>query len=90
MRSVLVMGGTSFVSSSLAKYLIGQGYDVDILTRGIQSISYEGFREHLVCDRKSKNEMQEVLNGRKYEFVFDISAYTKDDVDILLTSIDSS
>lgn len=77
MKSILIMGGTNFVSSSLAKYLIGQGYNIDILTRGIKKINYEGFREHLVCDRKSKDEMQEVLNGKNYEYIFDISAYTK-------------
>lgn len=86
MKSILVMGGSTFVSSSLAKYLIEQGYNVDILTRGNKKVNYDGFREHLICDRKSRNEMQEVLKGRKYEFIFDISAYTKDDVEVLLSS----
>jgi len=90
MNSILVLGGTTFVSSSLAKGLIGQGHYVDILTRGIKSIDYGGFREHLTCDRKLKNEMQEVLKGRKYEFIFDISAYTKKDVEVLLSSVDKS
>jgi len=90
MNSILVTGGTTFVSSSLAKYLIAQGHDVDILTRGLKSIDYHGYREHLICDRKSKIEMQEVLKRKKYEFIFDISAYTKDDVEILLSSIDKS
>lgn len=90
MKSILIMGGTTFVSSSLAKYLIGQGYYVDILTRGIKTVDYDGSKEHLICDRKSKDEMQRVLNGKQYEFIFDISAYTKEDVEILLTSIDSS
>lgn len=90
MKSILIMGGTNFVSSSLSKYLIGQGYNIDILTRGIKQINYEGFREHLVCNRKSKAEMQEVLNGKNYDFIFDISAYTKEDVEILLRTIDKS
>lgn len=90
MESVLIMGGTTFVSSSLAEYLIGQGYDVDILTRGTKSINYDGFKEHLICDRRLKNEIQRVLKGKQYEFIFDISAYTKEDVEILLTSIDKS
>jgi len=90
MKSILIMGGTNFVSSSLAKYLIGQGYNVDILTRGVKQINYGGFKEHIVCNRKSKAEMQEVLKGKKYEFIFDISAYTKEDVEILLNTIDKS
>jgi len=87
MKSILVMGGTTFVSSSLAKYLIRKGYEVDILTRGEKLINYDGFREQIVCDRKSKVKMQEVLKNREYEFIFDISGYTGEDVDILLKSI---
>ncbi|SHJ05656.1 Nucleoside-diphosphate-sugar epimerase [Clostridium cavendishii DSM 21758] len=90
MRSILIMGGTTFVSSSLAKYLISKGYDVDILTRGKRAIDYDGFREHLICDRKSKLEMENILKNKKYEFVFDVSAYKKEDVEILLTTIDKS
>ena len=44
MKSILVMGGSMFVSSSLAKYLIEKGYNVDILTRGNKKIDYDGFR----------------------------------------------
>lgn len=90
MKSILVMGGTTFVSSSLAKYLISKGYTVDILTRGCKQVEYDGFREHLICDRKLKNKMEEVLRERKYEFIFDISAYTREDVEILLCSIDKT
>ena len=90
MKSILIMGGTNFVSSSLAKYLIGQGYEVHILTRGFRELNYEGYKEHLVCDRKSKVEMEEVLKERKYEYIFDISAYTKEDVEILLSIIDKN
>lgn len=90
MKSILIMGGTSFVSRSLAEYLIGKGYDVDILTRGLRPIEYKGFKEHLICNRRSNKEMQRILKDRKYDFIFDISAYTKEDVEILLTSIDTS
>ena len=90
MKSILIMGGTTFVSSSLAKYLIEQGHCVDILTRGLKSANYHGFREHLICNRRSKKEVEEVFKGRKYDFIFDISGYTKNDVEILLKSIDTS
>lgn len=87
MQSILIMGGTTFVSSSLAKYLIKKGYKVDILTRGKKTVNYYGFREYIICDRKSIESMKQVLKDRVYEFIFDISAYTKENVDILLTSI---
>lgn len=87
MKNVLVMGGTSFVSSSLAKYLIKRGYNVDILTRGVSKVNYKGFKDHLICNRKSKEKMKEVLKDKEYEFIFDISAYTEEDVKILLESV---
>lgn len=87
MGAILVMGGTTFVSSSIAKYLIKKSYEVDILTRGEKIVGYYGFREHIICDRKSSESMQEALENREYEFIFDISAYTRADVDIILKSI---
>ncbi|MBL4931201.1 SDR family oxidoreductase [Clostridium paridis] len=90
MKNILIMGGTTFVSSSLAKHLIKQGYSIDILTRGIKPLDYKGFRNHLICNRKSKSEVENILNGKSYEYIFDISAYTKEDVESILTSIDKS
>lgn len=90
MGCILVMGGSNFVSSSLAQYLISIGYDVDILTRGLKPVNYAGFKNHLICNRRSEEEMAKILKGKKYDFIFDISAYTKEDVQVLLTSIDTS
>ncbi len=77
---VLVMGGTEFVSSSLAKHLISKGYTVDIFTRGIKEIKYEGIRKHLKGDRKLIEDLDRNLLGESYDYVFDISAYVKEDV----------
>jgi nucleoside-diphosphate-sugar epimerase len=82
----LVMGGTEFVSSSLAKYLISKGYIVDIFTRGIKTFSYDGIRKHLKGDRKSLNDLRANIEDERYEYVFDISAYTREDVE-KLTSV---
>ncbi|MDP4145825.1 MAG: NAD-dependent epimerase/dehydratase family protein [Bacillota bacterium] len=77
----LVMGGTEFVSSSMAKYLISMGYVVDIFTRGMKPVNYSGVRRHLKGDRKSIESLKENLSGEAYDYVFDISAYTKEDVE---------
>lgn len=81
----LVMGGTEFVSSSLAKHLIAKGYIVDIFTRGIKTTQYSGVRKHLKGDRKFIEDIKANLSNEKYDYVFDISAYTKDDVEKLIT-----
>lgn len=84
----LVMGGTEFVSSSMAKYLISKGYVVDIFTRGIKTIEYSGFRKHLKGDRKIIDDLRYNFKDEKYDYVFDVSAYTREDVEKLISVLD--
>lgn len=81
---ILVMGGTEFVSSSLVKYLISKGYIVDIFTRGIKPIRYDGIRNHLKGDRKSIEDLKANISNEVYDYIFDISAYVKEDVQKLI------
>jgi nucleoside-diphosphate-sugar epimerase len=87
MIEILVMGGTEFVSSSLAKHLIDKGYTVDIFTRGMKPVRFEGVRYHIKGDRKSAKDLKTALWNKKYDYVFDISAYTKEDVEKLVGSL---
>ncbi|WBW96727.1 NAD-dependent epimerase/dehydratase family protein [Oceanirhabdus sp. W0125-5] len=87
---VLVMGGTEFVGRAAAKYLISQGYIVDIFTRGVKLVDYEGIRNHITGDRKSTEDLEKGLANMHYDFVFDISAYTKEDVKKLISVLDRS
>lgn len=82
---VLVMGGTEFISKAVSKHLIEKGYTVDIFTRGLRKVDYEGYRNHFKGDRKSLEDLA-IVSQENYDYVFDISAYTKDDVE-KLTSV---
>lgn len=90
MKKILIFGGTTFVSSALAKYLISKGYPVDILTRGLKPADYTGFGRHIVCDRKKPDEIAKVLKNSEYEYIFDISAYTKQDIEIIFQYINTA
>jgi nucleoside-diphosphate-sugar epimerase len=81
---ILVMGGTEFVSSSLTKYLVSKGYIVDIFTRGIKPIKYDGIRKHLKGDRKSIKDLKINISNESYDYIFDISAYVKEDAQKLI------
>lgn len=85
---ILVMGGTGFVSSSLVKYLISKGYDVDIFTRGIRPLNYSGISNHYKGDRKSISDLERSINGIKYDYIFDISAYEVEDAKNLINVLD--
>ena len=87
MCSVLIMGGNDFITSSLAKYLIKNKYDVDIMTKRIKSIDYYGIQKHLICDRKNVDLMKNTLKDKKYDFVYDINAKYKEDVQILIENL---
>lgn len=89
MYSVLIMGGSDFVGSSLAKYLIKNKYNVDIMTRGIKSITYDGIGRHLICNRKNADEMKMILKDKKYDYVYDISIKDKEDAEILIENLNS-
>lgn len=84
MKSILVMGGSEFIGSALAKHLIKSGYTIDILTRDNKPVNYKGFKEHLVSNRDSRDMMERTLKGRKYEYIFDMTAQSKDDVKNLI------
>ncbi|MEG2246210.1 MAG: NAD-dependent epimerase/dehydratase family protein [Romboutsia sp.] len=88
MKSILVMGGSDFIGSALAKYLIKCGYNVDILTRGKRLIKHKGLRKHIVCDRKIRGNMETALKGNGYEYIFDMTAYSRDDIKNLLDFVD--
>jgi nucleoside-diphosphate-sugar epimerase len=75
MFEILIMGGSQFVSEALAKYLIAKGHNVDIFTRGIRPLQYEGVRHHMIGDRNSDDELKQNLKNKTYDFVFDITAY---------------
>lgn len=83
----LVMGGTTFVSQSTAMFLIEKGYSVDIFTRGRNEVTYEGVNKHLIGDRQSLDSLKEVLTT-SYDFVFDVTAYSKEDVELLTSVLD--
>ena len=81
------MGGTEFVSSSLTKHFISKGYIVDIFTRGIKPCKYDGIRNHLKGDRKSIDDLRINISNKSYDYIFDISAYVKEDVQKLISII---
>lgn len=83
-KKILVTGGTVFVSRYVAEYYVKKGYTVYVLNRnhGIQS---EGVNL-LQADRHALGDSLRPLH---FDVVFDMTAYTAEDVNDLLDALGS-
>lgn len=79
---ILITGGTVFVSRVTAEYFAARGHEVTVLNRGSRAQS-PGVR-HICRDR---HDPALDLRGEAFDAVIDVTAYTAEDVDILLNAL---
>ncbi|KAL4551793.1 hypothetical protein Ndes2526B_g06056 [Nannochloris sp. 'desiccata'] len=85
-KKVLMLGGTRFIGTYLARELVNAGYELTLLTRGKKAItsqipddtddSYAKFAaavKHIACDRSDPEAMKAALTGTGFEIVFDMN-----------------
>ncbi len=82
MKKVLVTGGTQFVSRYIAEYYVRKDYDVYVLNRNtrVQSTGVD----LIEADRRSLGDK---LKKHHFDVVFDVTAYSANDVDCLLNGL---
>lgn len=81
---ILVTGGTVFVSKYIAEYFAGWGEDVYVLNRNTKPQLPNV--KLIECDRKNINGK---LKGLHFDAVIDVTAYTAEDINILLDNLES-
>ena len=77
---VLVMGGTRFNGLTLVHELVRHGHDVTIFNRGQTEAAIPSGVRRLLGDRHDHAAMREVFGDEEFDAIYDISAYTTDDV----------
>lgn len=82
MKTILVTGGTVFVSRYAAEYFVRRGWQVSVLNRGTRA-QVEGV-ELIQADRHA---LGDALRHRCFDAVLDVTAYTADDVNALLNAL---
>ena len=88
--NVLVLGGSRFVGLHLVMLLDSQGHTVTVLNRGqTQGPLPEGVQQ-IVADRSVPRQVTDVLRGRRYDAVFDISAYRPAEVEPVVDALDGN
>lgn len=81
---ILVTGGTVFVSKYVAEYFIKQGNEVYVLNRNTKQ-QPKGAKL-LECDRRAPITK---LKGLNFDALIDVTAYTAQDINILLDGLES-
>lgn len=79
--TILITGGTTFVSKYAAEYFAGRGNDVTVLNRGSRP-QVDGVT-HISCDR---TQLENRLTGKRFDVILDITAYTEEHVRTLVES----
>lgn len=80
---VLVIGGTVFVSKYVAGYYVNKGYEVYVLNRNSRP-QVEGV--HLL--EADRHNCRDVLKGHYFDAVFDVTAYTAEDIKDLFAGLE--
>ncbi len=81
-RRILVTGGTVFVSRYVAEYFAQKGHEVTVLNRG--SRPQPPGVDLLRADRHALGDS---LKGHRFDAVLDVTAYTRADVEALVTAL---
>ncbi len=79
--TILITGGTTFVSRYAAEYFLSKGNEVTVLNRGSRP-QVSGVT-HIQCDRTQLGKM---LSGKHFDVILDITAYTEEHVRTLVES----
>lgn len=82
MKTMLVTGGTVFVSRYTAEYFLHRGWRVSVINRGTRQQS-----EGVELIRADKHALGDVLRHRHFDVVLDVTAYTAEDVNALLDAL---
>lgn len=80
---VLVMGGTRFNGLALVHALLAEGHEVTIVNRGQSPAVIPDAVHRLYADRTEPAQMREVLQGKSFDAIVDLSAYQLADVELM-------
>lgn len=89
-KNVLVLGGTRFMGIRLVEKLIEKNNFVTIANRGTRTDKYGKKVERIIYDRLDEKTVKNVFEGKKYDVVFDTSAYSSIAVKNVLDYIECS
>lgn len=79
---VLLLGGTGFMGGRTARALLERGARVSVLSRGKRPVPPGA--ELLVADRRESGPLAAALEGKRFDFTVDFTAYDSRDIEQLM------
>lgn len=79
---VLLVGGTGFLGGHVRTALLAAGFEVSVVSRGVRPVP--AGVTHLQCDRRDVEALGRLLEGRRFDFTVDFTAFDAADVERLL------
>lgn len=78
---ILMLGGTGFISGRTTQFLLDQGHEVTIYTRGTTEYVFEekGRLKLVIGDRTDREAFHKTFAGKRFDVVYDMIAYEKED-----------
>lgn len=86
-KNVLVLGGTRFMGIRLVEKMIDKHWFITIATRGIHADSFGKNVDRILLDRNKEDSVKMALSGKRFDIVFDNSAYAANPVKYILTHV---
>lgn len=91
MNRILILGGSYFIGRTLLKKIDTmyekEDVQIEVLNRGTKTDVISKGNIQLVADRNNLQEIEKVLKGKQYDYIFDISGTTKQQVENVVNSI---
>ncbi|MBN1891344.1 MAG: NAD-dependent epimerase/dehydratase family protein [Clostridiales bacterium] len=85
--NILVIGGTRYFGKHLVRYLLDEGHDVTIATRGLTPDVFGNEVKRIRLDRTDRNSVRNELSDREFEVTYDNINYSPYDTETILTCI---
>src|SRR6185436_10028097 len=79
---ILLVGGAGFLGRHVARAFLAAGHSVSVISRGRQPAPPGS--ESLIADRRDVRSLSPVLEGRRWDFTVDLTAYDAGDIEKLL------
>ncbi|MBI4336860.1 MAG: NAD-dependent epimerase/dehydratase family protein [Chloroflexi bacterium] len=84
----LVLGGSRFIGLHLVRELASYDHQVTVLNRGQTKVELPRGVQRIYADRQDVAAMKKALGGTAFDWVFDVSAYTPQEIQTAVDLLD--